>query len=46
VDIARGSEGALPSGLLTLDFVAGVMGLAGLLATEPRVVLEVWHKER
>jgi hypothetical protein len=46
VDVARGSEGALPGGTLTVRFAAGVMGLAGLLAAGPRLVVEVWHKER
>jgi hypothetical protein len=32
--------------MLTVHFAAGVMGLAALLAAGPRVVVEVWHKER
>jgi hypothetical protein len=46
VDVSRGSEGALPGGTVTVRFAAGVMGLAALLAAGPRVVVEVWHKER
>ncbi|KAL6757254.1 hypothetical protein V8C86DRAFT_2629461 [Haematococcus lacustris] len=46
VDIARGAEGALPNGAGTLEFVAGVVQLAGVLAQDPRVSLEVWHKEK
>jgi hypothetical protein len=46
VDVLRGSEAALPNGCGCVDFAAGVMGLAGLLAQEPRIVLEVWHKEK
>lgn len=46
VDVLRGSEGALPNGCASVSFAAGVVGLAGLLAQEPRVVLEVWHKEK
>lgn len=46
VDVLRGSEGALPNGCASVSFSAGVVGLAGLLAQEPRVVLEVWHKEK
>ncbi|WIA21573.1 hypothetical protein OEZ85_000765 [Tetradesmus obliquus] len=46
VDVLRGSEAALPNGCGSVDFAAGVMGLAGLLAAEPRVVLEVWHREK
>ncbi len=46
VDISRGSEGALPNGMASVDFAAGVLELASLLAREPRIVMEVWHKER
>jgi hypothetical protein len=30
----------------TLEFSAGVVQLARVLAREPRVGVEVWHKER
>ena len=30
----------------TLEFSAGVVQLARVLAREPRVIAEVWHKER
>eukprot|EP00775_Hariotina_reticulata_P003803 gene3803-4060_t len=46
VDITRGSEGALPNGCVTVSFAAGVVSLAGLLAQEPKLTLEVWHKEK
>ncbi|KAF6263813.1 hypothetical protein COO60DRAFT_344977 [Scenedesmus sp. NREL 46B-D3] len=46
VDVLRGSEAALPNGCGCVGFAAGVMGLAGLLAQEPRIVLEVRHKEK
>lgn len=39
-------QGALPSGTGSVPFACGVMALAGQLAAEPRVTLEVWHKER
>ncbi len=46
VEVARGSEGALPNGFLAIEFSCGVMALAALLAGGPHVTLEVWHKER
>jgi hypothetical protein len=46
VDVLRGSEAALPNGCGCVEFAAGVMGLAGLLAQEPRITLEVWHREK
>ncbi|GFR45270.1 hypothetical protein Agub_g6376 [Astrephomene gubernaculifera] len=46
VDIPRGTEGALPNGYGTLEFTAGVVQLARVLAREPRVSVEAWHKER
>jgi hypothetical protein len=39
-------QGALPAGTASVTFAGGMMALAGLLAAEPRVTLEVWHKER
>jgi hypothetical protein len=39
-------QAALPSGAASVPFASGVMALAGVLAAEPRVTLEVWHKER
>jgi hypothetical protein len=39
-------QGALPSGTASVAFAGGVMALAALLAAEPRVTVEVWHKER
>eukprot|EP00798_Chlamydomonas_sp_ICE-L_P005677 gene5677-3537_t len=41
IDVARGSEGSIPN-----EFVAGVMTLAEVLATDPRITVEVWHKEK
>jgi hypothetical protein len=29
-----------------LEFVAGVMALARVLGDDPRVIVEVWNKER
>ncbi|KAK9829775.1 hypothetical protein WJX72_007833 [[Myrmecia] bisecta] len=46
IDITRGSEGALPSGYATVEFTAGLMSLATMLARGPRLMAEVWHKER
>lgn len=40
------TQGALPGGTASMPFVCGVMALAGQLAAEPRITLEVWHKER
>jgi hypothetical protein len=40
------AQGALPSGTVSVSFACGVMALAGQLGAEPRVTLEVWHKER
>ncbi|KXZ48687.1 hypothetical protein GPECTOR_26g590 [Gonium pectorale] len=46
VDIPRGAEGAIPNGYGTLEFTAGVVQLARVLAQEPRISVEAWHKER
>lgn len=46
VDTPRGTEVALPGGCGRVSFNAGVVSLAALLAGEPRVTLEVWHKEK
>lgn len=46
VEVLRGSEAGLPNGCASVAFESGVMGLAGLLARDPRVVLELWHKEK
>jgi centrosomal protein CEP120 len=44
VDVARGSEITLPAGQVSLEFSAGLMRLAAMLAHEPRLIAEVWHK--
>ena len=44
VDVARGSEVTLPAGQISLEFSAGLMRLAAMLAHEPRLTAEVWHK--
>ena len=44
VDVARGSEVTLPAGQVSLEFSAGLMRLAAMLAHEPRLTAEVWHK--
>lgn len=44
IDIARGSEVTLPAGQIKLEFSAGLMRLAAMLAHEPRLAAEVWHK--
>lgn len=41
-DVSAGP--ALPP--CSVEFTAGIMGLARLLAREPRIAIEVWHKER
>ncbi|KAG2432446.1 hypothetical protein HXX76_008792 [Chlamydomonas incerta] len=46
VDIPRGAEGAVPGAYGTLEFSAGVVELARVLAREPRISVEAWHKER
>ncbi|EFJ47447.1 hypothetical protein VOLCADRAFT_117862 [Volvox carteri f. nagariensis] len=46
VDIPRGAEGSIPNGYGTLEFSAGVVQLARVLASEPRISVEAWHKER
>ncbi|GIL95926.1 hypothetical protein Vretimale_1840, partial [Volvox reticuliferus] len=46
VDIPRGAEGAIPNGYGTLEFSSGVVQLARVLAREPRISVEAWHKER
>jgi centrosomal protein CEP120 len=43
-DVARGSEVTLPAGQVSLEFSAGLMRLAAMLAHEPRLTAEVWHK--
>eukprot|EP00955_Chlamydomonas_euryale_P048256 353922-Chlamydomonas_euryale.AAC.1 len=44
--VARGAEAALANGFGSVEFVAGVMELAGLLGgADPRVGVEVWHQE-
>ena len=44
VDVARGSEVTLPTGHISLQFSAGLMRLAAMLAHEPRLTAEIWHK--
>lgn len=44
VDVARGSDVTLPAGQISLEFSAGLMRLAAMLAHEPRLTAEVWHK--
>ena len=44
VDVARGSDVILPAGQISLEFSAGLMRLAAMLAHEPRLTAEVWHK--
>lgn len=44
VDVARGSDVSLPAGQVSLEFSAGLMRLAAMLAHEPRLTAEVWHK--
>ncbi|DBA79724.1 TPA: hypothetical protein ACH3X1_008393 [Trebouxia sp. C0004] len=44
VDVARGSEVTLAAGQISLEFSAGLMRLAAMLAHEPRLTAEVWHK--
>ena len=46
VDVARGSDVSLPGGQISLQFSAGLMKLAALLAREPRLTAEVWHKPK
>jgi centrosomal protein CEP120 len=46
VDIPRGAEGAVPNAYGTVEFSAGVVELARVLAREPRISVEAWHKER
>lgn len=46
VDVARGSDVTLPGGEISLQFSAGLMKLAALLAREPRLTAEVWHKPK
>ena len=43
--VARASEVVLQNGLGAVDFGTGVMSLATALASGPRVVCEVWHKD-
>ena len=44
VDVTRGSEVTLPAGQISLEFSTGLMRLAAMLAHEPRLTAEVWHK--
>ena len=44
--VARASEVTLQNGVGSVDFGAGVMGLAAVLAGAPRVCAEVWHKDK
>lgn len=44
--VSHTKQGALPGGCAGVPFACGVMALASLLAAQPRVTLEVWHKER
>ncbi|PNH10303.1 Centrosomal protein [Tetrabaena socialis] len=46
VDVPRGAEASLPNGYGTVEFSAGVVQLARVLASEPRIGVEAWHKER
>jgi hypothetical protein len=43
---AAAAAGVLVSGYRCVEFAAGVMGLAGLSAQEPRITLEVWHRDK
>lgn len=44
--VTRASEVTLQNGSGTVDFGAGVMALATALAAGPRLVAEVWHKDK
>jgi centrosomal protein CEP120 len=44
--VTRASEVTLQNGVGSVDFGAGVMGLAAVLAGAPRVCAEVWHKDK
>lgn len=46
VDVARGSDVVLPAGQISLEFTAGLMRLAAMLAHEPRLTAQVWHKAK
>jgi centrosomal protein CEP120 len=46
VTVSRASEVMLQHGSGTVDFGAGVMALATALAAGPRLIAEVWHKDR
>ena len=44
--VSRASEVTLQNGSGVVDFGAGVMALATALATGPRLLAEVWHKDK
>eukprot|EP00887_Chlorella_sp_A99_P007284 scaffold2.g7284.t1 len=46
VEVARGSEVALPAGLAAADFSAGLLTLATLLARGPVMAVDVLHREQ
>ncbi|KAL4437320.1 hypothetical protein ABPG75_004459 [Micractinium tetrahymenae] len=46
VQVARGSEAALPGGRAACDFAAGLMSVATLLARNPVMTIDVYHRQR
>ena len=45
-DVSRGSEVAIPNGYLAVEFSCKALTLATLLSSVPRVVVEVYNRER
>ncbi|GMH41711.1 hypothetical protein BSKO_09621 [Bryopsis sp. KO-2023] len=45
VHCVRGSEIILAGGYSVMQFYTGIVNLATVLAKEPRIVIDVWHRE-
>ncbi|CAG9461809.1 unnamed protein product [Pedinophyceae sp. YPF-701] len=46
VDVSRNTEASLPNGYAEVEFTARVDAVANALTEDPRLTVEVWHRER